>query len=1354
MPSSTLPSDASSLLVPVHLSAWSYNSSNQETLAWYQANYENLKDFLPIMDEPFTTGSATPPYGIHLQWSLPDALTHGREASDGSGVQFPLVPNRWLVARFSTQDSTYASKLWVVQSDYIPSNQPIGITAEALNSNHDNYTSISLAGSGATMAIAANTMLQLSDGDPNNMPTVTVSADVAIGDTSISINSQFFGVNLKAGATVFLPGNNYLNPSSDVTPAGMEVDPAKGQTQINVPSSGLGLHYTVDAWEVSGDPGGTPFLQAVAPGNVTFAAYAPQIQDVFAFVDTDVTTLPAGSPTAFTYLVVGWYSESASADPLLGLTTYVPGIWKSEAVWATQTVTQRFQTLLNAYAWSVDNPSVATPPSTTLFHGSVVDAQWPPADLLAPNIGNSNVQVIVGNTAIDALSQLVINIASQSTTDQPATKNAGAALAELLEAAQYELLDEYGQPGGAESIDQQVHNAWFGSQPGGTIWTTVSRGVSVAGGKPASSTLSEDQQTALNKYLGELNTAQASFDQMSRQLETTQANLFLTWWKTALADSNTTQPLKKSDWTKVVDYLNKTGYPDAINAAWQQTYNVQQAQAQLPSSTDAEAANTWANTNWSFTNAAGKSVTLADLGLRLKATTAPRYWNPNDPVVLISGLNRAQVSGEDGRYSADGKLLCRLPGETITGITVAGTAVTASSLPSTVGLDPTASYTQVPSISNLAVEAFFTDPANAGIIASLIPNGDSTTINADIQTLLNGQTPSDSTSWIGTAPVPFAITLWQQAWIPLFLEWSVNYYPTGSGSGAQRQFAMSDWSFDGTDFNWNGTGFSSDSVITYKERTFLTPSAAQTFKSKLTKYLKGKTANEPELQTLLDSIAGWDVLSQSLSGFSKLLVTQVQQETFLPPGTVPNPFVCPNPDDGGTAPNIASLVGDQYHAVPLVSGTAQPTNPFNPIRAGFIQFAQLQVVDAFGQVYAFDFEQGAEPSPAEGLAPTNPPAGFPDGLIQLPPRFVQGGRLNFDLLANDGSGTTIDSSNPNAICGWLLPNFLDGGISIYDQNGILLGELLGPPATVAWRPRPGIPGDNPPPASPSDIANPVLQAVVTTLANQISNFGDILQVMDATLWTTDPLGGRKDQLLTSFIGRPLAVVQAQLSVDLYGDPATNQMWDSVIDLQTGDPVNDTGEVASISIPVALGSLQIRNDGLIGYFLPGSQGSTTPYTKFYSVAAPVETDGTDTFIQQILTTSGGTSAYQGDVTVQYNGAPVVVTMIVDPRGTVHASSGMLPVATASLPASAMETFIQNLDVTFSVGPLLAPAGIMSLPKPAEDRGAWSWIKASSTPGSWLQTRITNASDQALLPDQPPVIQEGWLSLSHFTPKKPN
>lgn len=1350
MSSSTLPSDASSLLVPVHLSAWSYNNQNQETLAWYQANYENLKEFLPIMDEPFTTGSATPPYGIHLQWSLPDALTHGREADDGSGVQFPLVPNRWLVARFSPQDSTYASKLWVVQSDYIPSNQPIGTTAEALKSNHGDYTSISLAGAGATMAVSAGTKLQLSAGDPNNMPIVTVNADVSIGDTSITITSQFFGVNLIAGATVFFPGNNYLNPNADVTPAGMEVDPTKGQTQINVPSSGLGLNYTVDTWEVSGDPGGTPFLRAVAPGNVTFAAYAPQIQNVFAFVDTDVTTIPAGSPTPFTYLVVGWYSDSANADPLLGLSTYVPDIWKSESAWAAQTVTQRFQTLLNAYGWSVDNPSVATPPSTTLFHGSVVDAQWPPADLLSPNIGNSNVQVIVGNTAIDALAQLVQNIAA---TSDPSDPNAGMELAELLQAAQYDLLDEYGQPGGAESIDQQVHKAWFGSQPGGTIWATVSRGVSVAGGKPVSSTLTEDQQAALNKQLGALNTAQASLDQMSRQLETTQANLFLTWWKTALADSNpATTPLKKSDWTKVMDYLNKTGYPDAIATAWQQTYNVQQAQATLPSPTDAEAANTWANTNWSFTGKDGKALTLADLGLRLKATTAPRYWNPNDPVVLISGLNRAQVSGEDGRYSADGKLKCRLPGETITGITIAGTSVTAASLPSTVSLDPTDGYTQVPSISNLAVEAFFTDPANANILASLVPNGNATTIAQDIQSLLNQQTPSDSTSWIGSAPVPFAIAMWQQAWIPLFLEWSINYYPTGSGSGAQRQFAMSDWSFDGTDFNWNGTGFSSDSVITYKERTFLTPGAAQTFKSKLTKYLKAKFPNQPELQTLLNSIAGWDVLSQSLSGFSKLLITQAQQETFLPPGTVPNPFVCPDPNEGGTPPNIASLVGEQYHTVPLVSGTAQSVNPFNPIRAGFIQFEQLQVVDAFGQVYAFDFEQGAEPLPAEGLVPTNPPVGFPDGLIQLPPRFVQGGRLNFDLLANDGSGTTTDSSNPNAICGWLLPNFLDGGISIYDQNGIFLGELLGPPATVAWRPRPGIPGDNPPPASPSEIANPVLQAVVTTLANQISNFGDILQVMDATLWTTDPLGGRKDQLLTSFIGRPLAVVQAQLSVDLYGDPATNQMWSSVIDLQTGDPVNDTGDVASVSIPVALGSLQIRNDGLIGYFLPGSQGGNTPYAKFYSVAAPAESEGTDTFVQQILATSATTSTYQGDVTVQYTGSPLVVTMIVDPRGSVHASSGMLPVVTASLPASAVETFIQNLDVTFSVGPLLAPAGIMSLPKPAEDRGAWSWIKASSTPGAWLQTRITNATDQALLPDQPPVIQEGWLSLSHITPSK--
>src|SRR5205814_5362682 len=125
-----------------------------------------------------------------------------------------------------------------------------------------------------------------------------------------------------------------------------------------------------------------------------------------------------------------------------------------------------------------------------------------------------------------------------------------------------------------------------------------------------------------------------------------------------------------------------------------------------------------------------------------------------------------------------------------------------------------------------------------------------------------------------------------------------------------------------------------------------------------------------------------------------------------------------------------------------------------------------------------------QPLLGQGLVPavtpgTSIPTNFPYGAFQQSPSLVQSARLDISFLANDGSGQDIIvSDNSNAICGWLLPNHLDGAISVYDADGILLGELCPLPQPDNWRPSPGPPGNNPPPQQPSDITNAALRAVV------------------------------------------------------------------------------------------------------------------------------------------------------------------------------------------------------------------------------------------------------------------------------------
>lgn len=55
--------------------------------------------------------------GVHLHWKLPAALTHGVQSAGGV-VEFPPVPNRWLVLRVAADDAPAGwTRAWVVQSD-------------------------------------------------------------------------------------------------------------------------------------------------------------------------------------------------------------------------------------------------------------------------------------------------------------------------------------------------------------------------------------------------------------------------------------------------------------------------------------------------------------------------------------------------------------------------------------------------------------------------------------------------------------------------------------------------------------------------------------------------------------------------------------------------------------------------------------------------------------------------------------------------------------------------------------------------------------------------------------------------------------------------------------------------------------------------------------------------------------------------------------------------------------------------------------------------------------------------------------------------------------------------------------
>lgn len=69
-----------------------------------------------IVSQVFQNKNLRLGHGIHLHWSLPDALTRG-----DSDLNFPEVPDRWLVTRRKKDESLtwVVDKQWVVESNYL-----------------------------------------------------------------------------------------------------------------------------------------------------------------------------------------------------------------------------------------------------------------------------------------------------------------------------------------------------------------------------------------------------------------------------------------------------------------------------------------------------------------------------------------------------------------------------------------------------------------------------------------------------------------------------------------------------------------------------------------------------------------------------------------------------------------------------------------------------------------------------------------------------------------------------------------------------------------------------------------------------------------------------------------------------------------------------------------------------------------------------------------------------------------------------------------------------------------------------------------------------------------------------------
>ena len=213
------------------------------------------------------------------------------------------------------------------------------------------------------------------------------------------------------------------------------------------------------------------------------------------------------------------------------------------------------------------------------------------------------------------------------------------------------------------------------------------------------------------------------------------------------------------------------------------------------------------------------------------------------------------------------------------------------------------------------------------------------------------------------------------------------------------------------------------------------------------------------------------------------------------------------------------------------------------------------------------------------------------------------------------------------------------------------------------------------------------------------------------------------------------VYQARVALGLEPQPPEGKTLADVPE----DRNRETEDYTMVEIPIRIGEYKQLNDGLVGYWIEEEEKGKWKKYKADTFFAPQTAPETD-----LPATIAVHSDQQPlNITQSISSPPHKLTLLLDPRGAVHATSGILPTKAIQIPADQFVEALRNMEVTFLSAPILTDRGKINLPLPDEPGYVWSWCAKEN--GVWESvTQIGQVTTEPTA--APQELREGWLKLT--------